>query len=212
MIRISYLLFFVSTIFLTSCEGDSDTLDNAGASNQESLITLNEPCHYDITLLDTPYSQNANSGDRVCTTGSTGSVDPNNGMATKVPSAGLIEMNSGYGLEISKGTISYNSTTSSMPTNSEFEAMFEVGEYSFSMDAEDGFDLKFMDNDGVEWSSSKQEALANSNWLKINQMVSGNQGDSFFVTIQADYSCGVQNDDGEIKGCSGSFVMTFENN
>ena len=208
MTRIFY--FTILTLLLTSCGGE-EMLNSGGTNNQEPL-TLNKPCHYNITLLDTPYKQEAENGDRSCTTGSNGSIDPNTGMATTIPSAGLLDMADGYGLEISRGTLSYNVTNGSKPNNVNFASMFEEGDYFFSKDAAAGFQLDFMDDAGVIWSSSKGDAINNSNWLKITESKSGEIGESFFVTIRAEFSCGVENDAGEIKGCSGSFVMTFENN
>lgn len=210
MTRILYLAVFALVLLMTSCV-DENVIDNGGANNSEPLA-LNEPCHYNITLLDTPYNQDADSGDRTCTIASGGSIDPNTGMATTIPSAGLLDMTSGYGLEISRGTLSYNVTNGSRPGNVNFASMFEEGDYSFSKDAKAGFQLDFMDDNGVIWSSSKGDAINNSNWLKITESTSGEIGGSFFVTIRAEYSCGVANDAGEINGCSGSFVMTFENN
>lgn len=209
MTRILNFALFILIVLLTSC-GGNETFDNGGTNTQEPLV-LNEPCHYKITLLDTPYNQEADSGDRFCITGSGGSIDPNTGLATTIPSAGLLDMTEGYGLEISRGTLSFNLTNGSRPSNVNFAAMFEEGDYSFSKDAEAGFQLDFMDDDGVIWSSSKGDAINNSNWLEITESISGEVGDAFFVTIRAEYSCGVENDAGDIKGCSGSFTMTFEN-
>jgi len=211
MTRIFYFAILALALLMISCDGDGNMIDNGGTNNPEPLV-LNEPCHYSITLVDTPYKQEASNSDRTCITGSERSIDPNTGMATTIPSAGLIEMNDGYGLEISRGTLSYNVTNGSSPGNVNFASMFEEGEYSFSKDADAGFQLDFMDDNGIIWSSSKGDAINNSNWLEIKESTSGEIGGQFFVTIRAEYSCGVANDAGEIKGCSGSFVMTFENN
>lgn len=210
MTRIFYFSIFALAILLTSCEGNDDMLDNGGTNNLEPLV-LNEPCHYKITLLDTPYNHDADNGDRICIVGSGGSINPNTGMATTIPKAGLMDMNDGYGLEISRGTLTYNATNGPRPDHVSFASMFEEGDYPFSKNAEAGYELTFMDDDGVEWSSSKGDAINNSNWLEITESISGEIGDSFFVTIRAAYSCGVANDAGEVKGCSGEFVMTFEN-
>ena len=156
--------------------------------------------------------RDTDNGNQSCITGSGGSIDPNTGMATTIPSAGLIDINAGYGLEISRGTLSYNVTNGSRPGNVNFASLFEAGDYPFSRDAEAGFQLDFMDDDGITWSSSKGDAINNSNWLTITESISGQVDGRFFVTIRADYSCSVANDAGEIKGCSGEFVMTFENN
>jgi len=195
---------------MPSC-GEDDFMNNGGTDNTNPL-TLNEPCHYKITLLDTPYNQDASIGDRSCFFGSGGSINPNTGKGTKIPSAGLMDMTEGYGLEISRGTLTYDLSNGPIPGNVNFASMFEEGDYPFSKDADAGFQLKFMDDNGVEWSSSNGDAINNSNWLTITESISGEVGGSFLVTIKAEYSCGVANDAGEIKGCSGEFVMTFENN
>ena len=207
---LSCLLCFSVAIFLTSCGGDAAVFDNFGANNPEPL-TLNEACHYDITLLDTSFKQDSEDGDRTCILGSKKEVDPVSGMTSTIRNAGLTDQASGYGLVVSKGTLTFNTASGTTPTNTEFESMFEKGDYDFSMDAENGFQLVFMDDDGVEWSSSKGDAINSSNWLSIKDMVSGDVNGVFSVTIRAEFSCGMANDVGDLRGCNGTFVMTFQN-
>jgi len=206
-----FLLILSAAMLLPSCEEDDGQFDNGGNPNDQEEITIDTPCRYSITLIDSEFTHDASTGNRQCMLSSTGSNDPNTGIYTRIPGAGLIDMDMGYGLTLSRGTVSFDVTQTSAPANEDFKALFAEGDYSFSMDAANGFQVTFMDDNGVEWTSSDPDQINNSNWLKIHESVSGERLGDYYTTIRGEFSCGVVAANGDIAGCSGSFVMSFMN-
>lgn len=99
------------------------------------------------------------------------------------------------------------------PTNSEFEDFVKKGVYNYSIDAEDGIEFFWMDDNGTEWSTSLGTANQTGSSFEIVEV---KETTSFFgdytITFRATFNCTLYDGTGQKKVLTnGSYVGSFSN-
>lgn len=96
------------------------------------------------------------------------------------------------------------------PSDATFLSFFTTGTYTFSKNAENGFELGW--NDGTQlWSTSKGSADQTGSSIKITQTGSEEIWGEFYVNVNGTFNCKLYNDAGASKTLTnGKFIGYFE--
>jgi len=98
---------------------------------------------------------------------------------------------------IEKGTLRF--APAPTPTNEIFKNFLDIGDYSFSQNAEAGFNISWYDEDGEEWSTSLGSAAQGGSSVSIDEINEVTQLYTYYIVATISFSCTLYNEAGQSK-------------
>jgi hypothetical protein len=203
------LVLIAAILSLTACGGD-DPMMNPDDPMEEEFSVLT-PCIFSIDVGGDEFNEEETlTGNLVCNVSSFVSGN-SNGTSDFVAGGHLSDFDTDYGLLVSRGTLERANGQVPGP-DAEFLALFQVGKYPITQEANAGFEVFFEDRNGGKWSSTNDNADQSNSEFEILEVVNEVIFDELNVKIKAKYNCNLYNTiTGEVKASSGTLTLGFKN-
>lgn len=206
-----FLLALCISFCFSSCSKDSDDTQEEEEEEEmnEEALSLISPCNYEIMFGDVAIASDPTdewlycATNRNTTTDAMGFID--------IPGASIEDDDNNFNLYLSRGLLRVQGFDD-VPPNADFEALFQTGSYDITRRETAGIQLELV-VDGVLWSSDNgyDGFEQNGSSFTIMEMVSGESGGGYYVSIRGEYSCKLYNQAGDMKTSSGKMTVQFQN-
>jgi len=217
MTRLTYLFFLTFSICLcfSSCSKDDndDTQKEQEEEKEEEMneepLSLVSACKYEIVLGDITIANDPNDEWLYCATNRNTTSDTIGFI--DIPGASIDDDDNNFYLYLSRGLLRVDGYDD-VPDNADFEALFQTGTYELTRRDNEGIQLEYGVN-GELWSSDNgYDGFEQSgSTFTILEMVSGESGGAYYVSIRGEFSCNMYNQSGEMRTSTGKLTVQFQN-
>lgn len=192
--RIILPILFAGLTLASACKKDDDDDDNITPTE----ITINSYPQFAGTVDGTAVEYVSTDGHSIGF-GVDQSIDTVINQTDAIYYSGLNQMGNDSTLlvQIRMGTLTFPNGSL---TESQFVAFFATGNYSYTDGADDGIEINYTDENGINWSTSNGSQSGSAFTIKEKQVDEDLQGAGFYsVKILAELNFKLYDDDGNSK-------------
>lgn len=199
---------FLSIFCLMACSKEE------GPTGEDPLavqMNLDSPCRFSLTLGNEQLKEEETKVNEFVCGGYSSLSGFGSGLWDFTTSGSLLAYPSLFGLTVTRGTL--RAREGDPIPEDDFAQLFAVGQYPITSNAENGFEIRFVDKNGTEWSSSYIGADQSNSQFEILEVVTGLVEiveEEFTVKIKARYNCTLFDQAGESKESSGTMILAFQ--
>lgn len=214
LFSMKYFITILGTLLLfTSCQkeltydvlpGDNGGTDTTGTGGTDTTGNTNYTYYYDATIDGKHYFQDVTDVNGYEAGSTLAGVDDVTIGAGINPEGGSVLGKTGMG--VTKGTLHGYITA----TDDDFKNFFAPGDYPFSVGAENGVVIGWLDESGTEWDSDKGTADQTGSSFKIVSQSVAQTVINLYLTVRVQFNCKLYDDSGHVRTVTNAtFVGAF---